>query len=454
MTTHVAPLRSADDVDALVAERWWTPRSGDVERVGLEAECFAIRLAADGAPAGRVPVVELVPLLDAALGGRATREPGTTCWRDVHGGAVTLEPGGQVEYATPPLASPSATLADLERRLGALAAALAPRGVVLASAGLDVWHPLSAVPQQLTEPRYRAMASSFAARGGPLGPGATMMRHTCSLQVNLDLGPPGVAEERWLVAHLAAPVVSGTFAAAPTARTGSGRAAAWRALDPTRTGTPAGVTTGAGPVAATGAHLRSADVLLRRTADGGAVPGRPGWAFGEWLRDGDDRGARPTPDDLVYHATTVWPEVRLRGFLELRGVDALPARWRAVPVVLLAGLLLDDRARGRARAVLDRHRPALGALAERFVDDGVADPALCALAVETWSFALEGARRLLVGDDPAVSARDLATAEAFLDRFTLRGRCPADELRERLAVSPAAALAWAVDPTDVPALVR
>jgi glutamate--cysteine ligase len=73
----------------------------------------------------------------------------------------------------------------------------------------------------------------------------------------------------------------------------------------------------------------------------------------------------------------------------------------------------------------------------------VADPELCALAVETWSFALAGAGRLPAGQVPPGA---LAQAEAFLDRFTMRGRCPADELRDVLAAGPAPALAWAAQP--------
>ena len=49
---------------------------------------------------------------------------------------------------------------------------------------------------------------------------------------------------------------------------------------------------------------------------------------------------------VFYHLTTLFPEVRLRGFLEIRSVDALPERWRAVPVVLLAAIIVHaERAR-------------------------------------------------------------------------------------------------------------
>src|SRR6266568_6617547 len=66
-----------------------------------------------------------------------------------------------------------------------------------------------------------------------------------------------------------------------------------------------------------------------------------------------------------------------------------------------------------------------------------------ALAAEVWALALEGAGRLPASYlDPA----QLRLAAEFLDDYTLRGRCPADELRAALARGPAAALAWASEP--------
>jgi glutamate--cysteine ligase len=287
------------------------------------------------------------------------------------------------------------------------------------------------------------------------------MRDTCALQVNVDLGGPGERAERWLVANLVAPLACATFAASPTPDAVSARARTWQRLDPTRTGFPPALVDGSStdPVAQVSQAALGADVLLLRRDDpspdgrrraGGQgpgrpcwVPGRPGWRFADWLRDGHPDHGAPTEEDLRYHLTTLFFEVRPRGFLELRTIDALPASMRAVPVVLLAGLLDDARARAHVRQMLEPYRARLPALWRRAASTGVADPALCALAVETWSFALQGAGRLPVAQLPAGG---LAQAEAFLDRLTLRGRCPADELGAALADGPGRALAWATQP--------
>ncbi|HVL97848.1 MAG TPA: glutamate-cysteine ligase family protein [Egibacteraceae bacterium] len=451
-TPDPRPALTTADVRALVAGCAFSPRAGapHVGRVGLELEVFPVRRAGDGAPAGRVPLRDegrpgtlriLDELAPRSGAGDVPRHP------LARGTVVTVEPGGQVEVTTSPRATAAAALDDLAEASAALARVYGEQGVTLAAAGLDVWHAAGDVAQQLDAPRYPAMAAYFALRGPA---GHAMMCHTAALQVNLCLGPPDVAGQRWLVANLLAPVVVATFAASPEPPAASGRARLWRRLDPTRTGVPRALVEGRtdDPVDQLVEAALAADVLLVRRP-GGYVVGRPGWSFGTWLRHGDADLGRPTADDLTYHLTTLFPEVRARGFLEFRGVDALPARWRAVPVVLLAGALYDARATEQIRAVLERLRPRLPALLERAGIGGVADPAMCALAVECWSLALAGAQRLPAG---YVRAADLRTAEEFLDHFTMRGRCPADECAERLAWSPAAALAWAGDAADT--LVR
>lgn len=430
------PLTGPADARDVIAQACFPhrPDAPVLGRVGVEAESFPIRVDAGQHPVGRLGI----DAVQAVLGGL-----------DVAPGRLTIEPGAQVEHATAAHQTAADAVRALESTARALAQAFDREGAlsqgraVLATAGLDVWHLASRVPQQLNSPRYPAMSAYFARRGSH---GHVMMCHTCSLQVNLDLGPPKVAAERWLIANLAAPLVTATFACSPVEGAVCGRALHWLALDPTRTGLPRLLVTGIeDPVAHVVDLALRADVLLVQTPDGGAEPGTPGWTFGDWLQDGHPRHGRPTADDLSYHLTTLFPEVRARGFLEIRGSDALPARWRPVPVTLLAGLLYDDHARVAVRGVLERYRRRLPALLRQAAWVGVGDPELCALAVETWSLALAGARRLRSG---YVRSVDLARTEQFLDRFTLRGRCPSDELREQLVVGQAAALAWASEPVE------
>jgi glutamate--cysteine ligase len=444
-------VRDLDHVRQIVSETCFSaPSSGPAPgRVGLEVEAFPFEVPTDGVAARRVPLQRLLGALDEAvgppLGSRRHEAGGSIAFPLDSGGALTFEPGGQLEHSTAPHPSPATALADVRAVAERLAEALLPRRTVLASAGLDVWRPGADVPQQLTAPRYLAMAAYFERRGPH---GALMMRRSCALQVNVDLGDAGQRAERWLVANLVSPLACATFACSPGPGAVSVRALAWQGLDPTRTGFPRLLVDGSSddPTEQLAAAAVDADVLLLRRNPPPWRPGRPGWTFGDWLRDGHPDQGRPSVDDLRYHLGTMFPEVRARGFLELRAVDALPARYQSVPVVLLVGLLEDATARAQVLAVVGRHRAELPELWRRAATVGLADPALCALAVETWSLALAGARRLPPGYLPA---DDLRRAESFLDRFTLRGRCPADELRELLERDPTDALAWAAEPVPV-----
>ena len=358
---------------------------------------------------------------------------------------VTFEPGGQLEVSSCYREYPVDALRSVDRATSLLAASLAPTGARLAAAGLDLWAPGTAT-QQRTTPRYPAMGRYLAARGPA---GRTMMRDTCALQLNLDLSDEQEARQRWLVANLLAPLATATFAASPSTDGGvrSLRSLTWRRVDPTRTGFPPGLTDErVGLADQLERFALDADVLLVAEEGGGASPGRPGWRFADWMAHGDARYGWPTTDDLAVHLSTLFPEVRPRGYLEVRSIDALPARWRHVPAVLYAGATYDHRSRDRILEVL-RGRPIpLHSQLMSAATVGVSDPVWCAIAVEVWSFALEGAARLARG---SFEPEDLRTAERFLDRFTLRGRAPADELADVWrAGGPSAALRWAGEPTS------
>lgn len=418
-----------DAARATVAATCFPPDAPSATAVGLEVEAFPIRTDPAGAACGRLTLAEVSAVLQ-------------TVELDA---ALSFEPGAQLEHSTRAHPTAASCLAEAEEVSSLLATVFHRAGAVLASVGLDLWHGL--VPQQLTAPRYPAMAAYLAARGPD---GATMMRHTCALQVNVEAGPREVRDERWLLANLVAPIATATFACSPGPGVVSARAVAWQRLDPTRTGFPRRLVDRStdDPVEQMLHAALDADVLLVRSG-GRMEPGRPGWRFGDWMRDGDAGHGWPTVDDFGYHLTTLFHEVRPRGPLELRALDAVPGRWRPVPLVLLAGLLDDPRARDAGLGLLERHRPTLPRLWTRAATVGLADPALCAVAVELWSWALAGARRLRTG---YLRPADLDLAERFHDRYTLRGRCPSDELRESLCRDAATALAWAAQPLPTPSL--
>jgi glutamate--cysteine ligase len=418
--------------------------------VGLEPEFFPIIRDDMGRPKGRLlltqsdgsGVLEVVDELAAADDRVQAREggpPGPIEYSVGGGGRLTFEPGAQVEHSTAVYPSIAAACVDVGDVLGRLRGAFERHGVALAAIGIDVWHDVETVPQQLRAGRYTAQAAYYRQRGRW---GAVMMRHTASLQINLDLGPEGVWQERWLLANLASPLMTASFASSPGLGAVCNRARAWQELDPTRSGFPRLLIEGSGddPRAEWGQAAIEADVMIYRVNGDRFEPGCPGCSFEKWVTNGHPRWGWPTVDDLDYHLTTLFFEVRPRGFLELRAGEALPNQWRAVPVALMAALMYDDRARQSALDILLDRRRALPGIWRRAAMDGVRDAEIRDLACRVWKIGLDGARSL---PDGYVEDRHLEAVEDYLEHFTANGRMPTDEVLELLAEDPARALEWA-----------
>lgn len=329
---------------------------------------------------------------------------------------ISYEPGGQIEYGTAAYASPARLLRRAAGVLSDLHAAAEARGIRLAALGIEPGRPLEETSLKLTSDRYRRM-DAYLSSIGPAGP--RMMRQTASTQFNLDFGPDPLLA--WRVANaLAAPLTamfanSAIYDGKPSGHV-SYRADSWRHLDPGRTGVVESV--GASdPVRSYVAFALAARWFL------GPAPAEP---FGDLL-DGDEVGL----DSWRAHLTTLFPEVRPRGWLEIRSCDAVAPEALAAPVALLTGLLHDRGALAEAVGLLQAPTPGL---LERAGRVGLRDPELGALSRDLVAVGMEGARRL--GPD-RLDGDALARAEEYFGRYTLAGRCPADDGRR--APEPSAA---------------
>lgn len=324
------------------------------------------------------------------------------------GGRVTSEPGGQVEYASPPNASVSGLAADLTRTVSAMRDELAADGIESLFVGIDPVNRSEDVPLQVAAPRYTRMDAHFAA----IGPhGARMMRQTASIQVSIDTGVQPLA--RWTLLNSVAPYLSAMFANASSYEgrvtdTASVRQLAWRHLDPRRTGLPFDARC---PVESYASFAFDAPWIL------GPDESLPSRSFAR-------QAARENPGLQAWdeHLTTLFPEVRPRGYFEVRGVDAVDPSWFVVPLVMVAGLSLNQAVAQEAMAVAGQPDPALLCTAAH---DGLANERLARGAADLSRLALEGAGSL----GPAiVSEADLDRAHEFFQQFTWTGRSPADDV--------------------------
>jgi glutamate--cysteine ligase len=385
-----------------------TPR-----RVGAEVELIPVEAATGrrcpletGAVPGTLPFLRK---FGVRQGWRETcTAKGTPCFELPAGGTLTFEPGGQLEYSSPACRSPSVLLALLRSVVLPLRAAAANEGIELMAVGIDPLNPTDRAPLLLRTKRYARMAE-YLGRIGPAG--ARMMRQTAAFQMSLDLDDEPWL--RWSVSNAAAPYVTAIFANSPLydgATTGhrSTRAQVWRELDPARTGLPWDAEM---PVKAYLDFALRAPAILLPQVHGGHRP------FGAWLEH-----ARPTVEEWHDHLTTLFPEVRPRGHLELRSCDAVGPQWYAAPIALAVGITYDPRALRAAADLLGK--PDLGRL-NRAGRLGLGDSAIRRTAVDLVDIALVGCRAL----GPAYfHGADLEQAHSFFDQYTRRGRSPADDL--------------------------
>jgi glutamate--cysteine ligase len=331
---------------------------------------------------------------------------GTPRFRLPGQGTLTFEPGGQLEFSTIAATTASEVLANLRAVVPALVAAAGSDGITLLETGIDPFNPIESAPLQLTADRYTRMARYFAA----IGPhGARMMRQTAAFHLNLDFGRENML--RWRVLNAAAPYLTAIFANSsryagrPTVHA-SNRALAWRGLDPARTGILP-----AGPVAEDEYldFALGAPAMLLDPTDGGYAP------FGEHWGMPD-----VTLHDWHEHLSTLFPEIRPRGYLEVRCIDAVSSPWYAAPIVLLAGLLYHRASLVAADALLGSPNPDL---LNRAAVLGLREDAIGGTARDLWTIGLTGAAAL---GTPFVGGQDLEQAREFFTRFTMQGRSPSD----------------------------
>ncbi len=334
------------------------------------------------------------------------------------GATLTLEPGGQLELSSAPSHSVDALCHTTMTEVFHLDRGCEGHGVELVALGTD---PARRPERVLRQARYAAMERYFDTMGPA---GRTMMHNTASIQVNVGLGHGADTAARWQAAHRIGPAMVAAFAnsgIAHRAPTGwrSTRLQTWRAIDPTRTA--AALDPAAPPAEAWLRYALAARVAFVASADGGFEPVLgPPLPFGAWVGGAGPADLRPpTLDDFVYHLTTLFPPVRPRGWFEVRYLDALPTPFWTVATAVTIALVTHPEARERAGRVLDRtgadHRW------EDAARIGLDHPAVAAAATELLSIARTALPDLGAGDALA------ELVDSYVDRWTARGRCPADD---------------------------
>ena len=261
------------------------------------------------------------------------------------GANVSLEPGGALELSGAPLESIHQTCDEVNTHLDEVRTVAREIGVRFIGLGAAPHWTHDEMPL-MPKGRYKLM-DSYMQKVGTMG--TAMMRRTCTVQVNLDFGSEADMVQKLRVALALQPVATALFANSPFFEGKlnghkSWRSRIWRDLDADRTGTlPFVFEDGFGFERYVDYAL---DVPMYFVYRDGVYIDALGMSFRDFLKGELPAlpGELPTLSDWADHLTTIFPEARLKQFIEMRGADGGPWRRLCALPALWVGICYDSNA--------------------------------------------------------------------------------------------------------------
>ncbi|MBM3528064.1 MAG: glutamate--cysteine ligase [Alphaproteobacteria bacterium] len=257
------------------------------------------------------------------------------------GGAISLEPGGQFELSGAPVENVHQTAAELFAHLAQLREVARPLGIGFLGLGMTPNWTRADMPA-MPKGRYKIM-TAYMPKVGTLG--LDMMYRTCTVQTNHDFSSEADMVLKMRVALALQPVATALFANSPfTEGKPNGflsfRSEIWRDTDNARSGMlPFAFEDGFGFERYVDYAL---DVPMYFVKRGDSYIDVSGKSFHDHLAGKLLPGERATISDWANHVSTIFPEVRLKRYIEMRGSDGGP--WRRLPSLpaFWVGLIYDD----------------------------------------------------------------------------------------------------------------
>ncbi|MEM9317829.1 MAG: glutamate--cysteine ligase [Pseudomonadota bacterium] len=339
-----APIESHADLAAYI-EAGCKPK--EAWRIGTEHEKFGYckETLAPLPYEGERSIRAVLQGLAERYGWQPLAEGGHLIGLEKDGANISLEPGGALELSGAPLETIHQTCDEVNVHLAEVKSVADEIGVGFIGLGAaPIWRhedmPL------MPKGRYKLM-DAYMQKVGETG--TTMMRRTCTVQVNLDFGTEADMVQKMRVALALQPVATALFANSPFFEGKpnghkSWRSRVWRHLDADRTGMlPFVFEDGFGFEAWVDYAL---DVPMYFVYRDGAYIDALGMSFRDFLKGELPAlpGETPLISDWADHLTTVFPEARVKRFIEMRGADGGPWRRLCALPALWVGLIYDQGA--------------------------------------------------------------------------------------------------------------
>ena len=316
-------------------------------RIGTEHEKFGYcKDTLNPLPyAGERSIQAVLEGLRDSFGWSPVTEGGLLIGLEKDGANVSLEPGGALELSGAPLETIHETCDEVNehlREVKDIADKIGVRFIGLGAAPVWQHEEMPLMPKG----RYKLM-DAYMGKVGTMG--RTMMRRTCTVQVNLDFGSEADMVQKMRVAIALQPVATALFANSPFFEGKinghkSWRSRVWRDLDPDRTGmVPFVFEDGFGFEAWVQYAL---DVPMYFVYRDGVYIDALGQSFRDFLKGELPAlpGEKPTLSDWADHLTTLFPEARVKKYIEMRGADGGPWRRLCALPAFWVGLMYDQTA--------------------------------------------------------------------------------------------------------------
>jgi glutamate--cysteine ligase len=340
----MAPIETREDLVA-----WFEAGSKPKSRfrIGTEHEKFVFTMEGHNPVSygGRRGIRALLEGMQHLLGWEPIIEDGNVIglFDVTGGGAISLEPGGQFELSGAPVETVHQTCSELMAHLAQVKEVARSLGIGFLGLGMTPNWSLAQIPM-MPKGRYRIMTAYMPKVGGH---GLDMMYRTCTVQTNIDYSSEADMVKKLRVSLALQPVATAMFANSPfTEGKPNGflsfRSEIWRDTDSDRSGMlPWAFEPGMGFERYVDYALGVPMYFVKR---GERYIDVAGQSFRD-LMEGRLQalpGERATISDWANHISTIFPEVRLKRYLEMRGADGGP--WRRLPALpaYWAGILYDD----------------------------------------------------------------------------------------------------------------
>ncbi len=344
---------------------------------------------------------------------------------------ITLEPGGQIELSGEPCDSIHCTYAEFTQHIRELLEVSDPLDVVFLGLGMQPVSRLDEI-EWVPKKRYRIMAP-YMPKVGRLG--QRMMKQTATVQANIDYRDEKDAMAKFRTGMGLTPIFISMFANSPICDGQlngyrSYREHIWTDTDKSRSGM---LKFAFSPDVSFAHYVEYAlDVPMYFIIRNENYIDMTGTTFRQFLAYGWN-GERATLEDWHDHLTTLFPETRIKRYIEVRCADSQPPELMPALSAIIKGafyesdcldaawdLVKDWTWDERMQVYLDSHRDALAARIRRY--------SLLDLSKELLQIALEGLRRQkmfnALGEDETIYLEPL-------DKLLALGKCPADLLIEK-----------------------